>query len=325
MRRRQFIPALLVATARTGGASAQGAGRPTIGFLSSRSEKDSTPHVEGFRRGLAQVGFAEGRNLTIEWRWAGGKYDRLPEMARELVDTKVSAIAAMGAAPSGLAAKAATSVIPIVFVAANPLKNGLANSYSRPSGNVTGIDIVSGELGPKRLELICKLLPSVGQIGLLLHPGNPGMAEYRQNVQAAAKQLGRSLLVASAASEAEITEAFAAMARNGVGALVVENDPFFHSRRAQFISLAARSALPAIYHIREFPDSGGLMSYGANLAEAYRQAGGYVGKLLLGAKVIDLPIARPTRIEMVFNADTAKTLGIAVPPEFFAEIDEIVE
>lgn len=320
-----FIPALLAATARTTTASAQIPVKATIGFLSTRSERDSTPHTEGFRRGLAQVGFTEGRNLNIEWRWADGKYERLSEMVGGLVTAKVAVIAAMGAAPSALAAKSATSVIPIVFVADNPLKVGLADSYSRPSGNITGVDLASGELGPKRLELICKLLPNVSKIGLLLHPNNPGTDGHRQTVQAAATQLGRTLSVALAATEQEITEAFGAMGRNGVGALVVQNDPFFDSRRALVISLAARSALPAVYHIREFPEASGLMSYGANLADAYRQAGSYVGKLLLGAKVSDLPIARPTRIEMVFNAATAKMLGITVPPAFLAEIDEMIE
>jgi putative tryptophan/tyrosine transport system substrate-binding protein len=325
MKRRYVLPGLFAAASWPARASAQKTEKTVIGFLSTRSEKDSAPHTEGFRRGLAQVGFAEGRNLEIEWRWANGQYGRLAEMARELVGLKVAVIAAMGSVPSALAAKSATSTIPIVFVGVEPLKNGVADSYNRPSGNVTGVDIMSGELGPKRLELICKVLPGVTKVGLLLNPANPAAEDQRQIVQSAAKVLGRTLSVMTAANDAEITAAFEAIARDSVGALVVQNEPFFDSRRELFVSMAARGMVPAIYHIREFPEAGGLMSYGANLADAYRQAGSYVGKLLLGAKVSDLPIARPTRIEMVFNAKTARALSISVPPAFLAEVDEMIE
>lgn len=325
MRRRQFPHVIGAAAAWPLVVHAQQPAKAVIGFLSSRSPRESAAHVAGFRRALAEAGLEEGRNVIIESRWADGHYERLPALARELVGLKVSVIAAVGSLPSAMAAKAATTTIPIAFVAVDPVKAGLAVSYNRPGGNVTGVDLVSGELGPKRLELMCKLLPAIKTIGLLLNRGNPGAEAHRQSVQTAATTLSRRLWLVQASTKAEVASAFEALAGEKVGGLVVQNDPFFDSRRDLFVALAARHVVPAIYHIRDFPEAGGLMSYGASLVEAYHQTGVYVGQILHGANPGDLPIQRPTRFEMVFNVKTARILGIDVSPTFLAEADEVIE
>jgi putative tryptophan/tyrosine transport system substrate-binding protein len=325
MSRREFI-GLAGATAVSWPlvAAAQQAAMPTIGFLSSRSPKESEGHTAAFRRGLSEVGFAEGQNVTISYRWAEGRYDRLAALASELVSLNVSVILAGGGAPSALAAKVATAAIPIVFlIGDNPVKMGLVASFNRPTSNLTGISFLTGELGAKRLGLMCELTP--GTVALLLNPNNPGAQAHKQDIEDAAKALGRPVLVLHASSEADFEQNFAMMARERVGGLIVQNDPFFDSRRDQFIAFAARDSIPAIYHIREFPAAGGLMSYGASLADTYRQAGNYAGRILKGEKPGDLPVLQPTNFELIINLKTAKALGLSVSPSLLARADEVIE
>jgi putative ABC transport system substrate-binding protein len=280
MKRREFLTLIGGAVAaRPRAARAQQAAMPTVGFLSSRSPEEAAVHTAAFRQGLRETGFVEGQNIAIAFRWAEGNYDRLPTLAKELVDLRVSTIMAGGGSPTALAAKTATAILPIVFVIGDdPVKAGLTASFNRPGGNLTGVAFLTGELGAKRLGLICELVPEL----------------QRQEVQAAAEALGRRLLVVYARAETEFEANFATLKQERVGALVVENDPFFDSRRELIMSLAARNAVPAIYHIREFPAAGGLMSYGASLADSYRQAGNYAGRILKGEKAADLPVMQPT-------------------------------
>ncbi len=299
---------------------------PVVGFLSSRSPDEAAVHTAAFRSGLTQAGFVEGKNASIVFRWAEGRYERLPALARELVDLRVSAIMAGGGEPSARAAQAATASIPVVFVIGDdPVKVGLTASYNRPGGNLTGISFITGELGGKRLELICELVPGSGPVALLLNPKVQNSQLQRQEVQAAAQRLGRRLLVLDAVAEREIDTAFETLKQERAQALVVQNDPFFDSRREQIISLAARHNLPAIYHIREFPTGGGLMSYGASLADTYRQAGNYTGRILRGEKPGDLPVMQPTKFELVINLKTAKALGLEVPLQLQQRADEVIE
>jgi putative tryptophan/tyrosine transport system substrate-binding protein len=327
MRRREFI-GLVGGTAVSWPvvSGAQQAATPTVGFLSSRSPKESEVHTAAFRRGLSELGFAEGQNLAVSYRWAEGRYDRLRALASELLDLNVSVILAAGGGPSALAAKAATSAIPIVFVIGDdPIKMGLVASFNRPTSNLTGVAFLTGELGAKRLGLICELTPNASTVALLLNPNNPGTEAHRQDVEGAAKALGRRVLVLHASSEADFEQNFAMMAKERVGGLIVQNDPFFDSRRDQFMALAARDSIPAIYHIREFPAAGGLMSYGASLADAYRQAGSYAGRILKGEKPAVLPVVQPTNFELIINLKTAKALGLTVSPSLLARADEVIE
>jgi putative ABC transport system substrate-binding protein len=327
MKRREFLTLIGGAVAaRPRAARAQQAAMPTVGFLSSRSPEEAAVHTAAFRQGLRETGFVEGQNIAIAFRWAEGNYDRLPTLAKELVDLRVSTIMAGGGSPAALAAKTATAILPIVFVIGDdPVKAGLTASFNRPGGNLTGVAFLTGELGAKRLGLICELVPDPGPVALLLNPNDPGAELQRQEVQAAAEALGRRLLVVYARAETEFEANFATLKQERVGALVVENDPFFDSRRELIMSLAARNAVPAIYHIREFPAAGGLMSYGASLADSYRQAGNYAGRILKGEKAADLPVMQPTKFELVINLNTAKSLGITVPPSLLARVDEVIE
>jgi putative ABC transport system substrate-binding protein len=327
MNRREFV-ALSTGTALAWPlpAGAQQPARPVIGFLSSRSPGEAAVHTAAFRRGLAETGYVEDQNVVLAFRWAEGRYNRLPALAGELVDLRVSIIMAGGGSPSALAAKAATSSIPIVFVIGDdPVKNGLVTSYNRPGRNITGISFVTNELGGKRLGLICELVPNSAAVALLLNPADPQGGGQRIDVQTAADAVGKRLLVENASKEAEFDAIFARLAEARVGALIVENDPFFDSQRDRIMALAARHAIPAIYHIREFPAAGGLMSYGASLADVYRQSGNYVGRILKGEKAADLPVMQPTNFELVINTTTAKTLGLTVPPSLLARADEVIE
>jgi putative ABC transport system substrate-binding protein len=326
MQRREFIALLGSALTLPRAARAQQAAVPVVGFLSSRSPEEAAVHTAVFRRGLSEAGFVDGRNVAIEFRWAEGRYERLPMLAKELVDLHVSAVVAGGGAPSALAARDATATIPIVFVIGDdPVKAGLTASFNRPGGNLTGVSFLTGELGAKRLGLICELVPGASAVALLLNPNDPGADLQRQDVQAAAQALGRRLLVLYARTEKDFEANFETAKQEQVGALVVENDPFFDSQRDRIISLAVRYAMPAIYHIPEFPAAGGLMSYGASLADAYRQVGNYAGRILKGEKAADLPVMQPTKFELVINLKTAKALGLSVSPSLLARVDEVIE
>jgi putative ABC transport system substrate-binding protein len=316
MRRRKFI-ALLGGTvvAWSLGVSAQKSALPVIGFLGSASPTQWAPFVVAFRQGLNETGYVEGKNVAIEFRWAEGHYDRVPALAADLVRRQVTVIFATGAGGGAQAAKAATSTIPIVFTGGDGVKMGLVASLSHPGGNVTGVNFFTNELMPKRLQLLHELVPNATVVAFIRNPSDPtGTGESRaRNVQETARTFGLQLRLLSAASEQEIDAAFATFAQLRPGALLVDSDLFFNARREQFVALAARHAVPAIYDVRDYVAAGGLMSYGASIAEAYRQAGVYTGRILNGAKPADLPVLQSTTFELVINDKTAKALGLAIP------------
>jgi putative ABC transport system substrate-binding protein len=299
---------------------------PTIGFLSTRSPDEATIHTNAFRSGLEEMGYVEGRSVTIEYRWAKGDYSKLPAFAAELVGQPLALIVAAGD-PAALAAKAAAPSVPFVFlVGGDPVREGLVTSMNRP-GTATGVNFFTGDLGGKRLELLCAMVPSAHVVGLLVNPrfGAEIAEQQRKTLAAGAKELGRELIVQEAATDAEIEAAFAALAKAGAAGLIVQNDPFFDSRRSRIVALSASNRLPGIFHIREYPADGGLMSYGASLSDTYRQLGVYAGKVLRGAKPDDLPVLRPTKFELVINTRTAKTLGLVVPQSMQIAADELLE
>jgi putative ABC transport system substrate-binding protein len=325
MRRRDFVA--LLGTAWSCAARAQQA-MQIIGFLSSVSPGPWAPLVAAFRNGLNEAGFVEGHSVTIEFRWAEGRYDALPEMADDLVRRRVGVIVATGGGPAAMAAKAATAAArtPVVFSGAgDPVKLGLVDSMNRPGGNVTGIHLFVIGLEPKRLELLRELVPNAGLIAVLLNPKNPEADSQVNFVQDAARAVGQPIQLLNASTEGEIDTAFAALVEQGAGAVLVGADPFFNSRRQQLIGLAARHRVPASYELREFAADGGLMSYGNNLAEAYRQVGVYAGRILKGEKPADLPVVQPTRFELVINLKTARALGLDIPPTLLARADEVIE
>jgi putative ABC transport system substrate-binding protein len=325
MRRRTFILAL-------GGAAlawprvvrAQQA-MPVIGYLSALSEAQ-TPHLlAAFRRGLNEGGFAEGRNLAIEFRWAEGRFDRLPAMAVELVRRPVDLLLAQSP-PAALAAKAATTTIPIVFVVGfDPVASGLVASLNRPGGNATGLTLMSLPIGEKRLEILREVAPKSSVIAMLVNPMTPDAVPEIRSVQAAAQSLGLQLRMFNASTPGEVNASFAAMAEQRPGALLVGTDPFFVDRRNEIVALAARLGVPAIYPFREFAEAGGLVSYGTNIANSYRQAGIYASRILKGAKPADLPVMQPTTFELVINPRAARTLGIEIPATLHARSDEVIE
>ena len=307
-------------------AKAQQLTLPVVGFLSSRSPEESSAHAAAFRRGLGDTGYIETRNVAIEYRWAKGDYERLPALARELAKMGVNVLVAVGGTPSALAAKAATATIPIVFlIGDDPVKIRLVATFNRPAGNLTGVTFVTTDLGAKRLELLYELVPDAGVGAFLLNPNFLEAATQAKTMQAAAHSLGKRLLVLRASTESEIASSFATIGRERVGALVVQNDPFFDSQRNRLVALAARNAVPAIFHIREFPTAGGLMSYGASLSEAYRLVGAYGGRILKGTHPADLPVEQPTKFEMVINLKTANDLGITVPQSLLLRADEVIQ
>ena len=282
--------------------------------------------TDAFIRGLNESGFIEGRNLAIEYRWAELQYDRLPALASDLVRRQVKVIAAVGGAHSGLAAKAMTSTIPIVFVSAgDPITLGLVPSLSRPVGNVTGISMITVGLAPKRLELLHELVPATAMIGMLVNPTSPYTGSETNDVVASARAVGLEVQILNASTVSEIDAAFPALVQRRAGALLVSGDPFFDSQRERIVELAARYAVPAIYQWREFATLGGLITYGSSIIEQYRQSGLYVAKILKGEKPVDLPVLQPTKIELVVNLKTAKTLGLTVPPSLLARADEVIE
>ena len=324
MRRREFIVAL-------GGAAWPLAARaqqkpvPVIGFLSPGSPGPGGPLLAAFRQGLSETGYTEG-NVTIEYHWVE-EPDRLPAMAANFVDRKVDLILAISD-PMARTAKSASSTIPIVFfIAGDPVAGGLVASLARPGGNLTGVTLFGGELNPKRLELLSELVPQVRLIALLVNPNNPraGAAHALSSMQEAARAKGVQLHILNAASEREIDDAFATLVELQAGALVIDQDLLFFSRREQLGALAARHSVPAIYYRREFVAAGGLISYGPSFATAYRQTGIYAGKILKGAKPADLPVLQPTQFELLINVKTAKALGITVPPSLLVSADELIE
>jgi putative ABC transport system substrate-binding protein len=306
-------------------ALAQQKDMPIIGYLSTGSSSPNAANVAAFRDGLSETGYAEGKNVAIEYLWAEGIYAGLPALAAKLVDHKVDVIAAMGGNPSPLAAKSATSTIPIVFTASDAVGVGLVASLARPGGNATGIDIMAIELMPKRLELLSELVPQARVIALLVNPNNPLAERQTREVQEAPGAKGVQLLTLKASTENEIDAAFAYLVQQHTGALIIGSDPFFGNQRGQLVALAARHAVPAIHFFREFVTAGGLISYGTSLPAVSHQAGIYVGKILKGAKPADLPVEQPTKFELVINLKTAKTLGLTVPPSILARADEVIE
>jgi putative ABC transport system substrate-binding protein len=326
--RRKFLAALGgVAVAWPLAARAQQPVLPTIGFLNVASPEAFGAYVSAFRQGLGQVGYFEGRNVSIEFRWARGQYDRLAALASELVGQRVAIIAANGGARSALAAKAATTNIPIVFTFGDgdPVAYGLVRSLNEPGGNITGITMIAGLLEPKRLEILREFLPGLRLVYLLMNPNNAGVAQDLPSVAGAAGTLGIKLEVVKATTENEIDAAFSIIARERVQALMVMNDAFLQLRRNQITGLCNRHGLPAIYPWREYVEAGGLISYGASIREAYRQSGIYVGQILKGVRPTELPVQQPTKFEMVVNLTTAKIIGLEVPPSVLIRADEVIE
>jgi putative tryptophan/tyrosine transport system substrate-binding protein len=326
MQRRTFLSLLAggaVATPVT--ARAQQKATPVIGYLSGTSPGPFAPYVAAFRRGLSETGWVHGQNVAIEYRWAEGQYDGLPRLAADLVGRKVDVIATSGGDFSAIAAKNATSSIPIVFLAGgDPVEEGLVASLAAPGGNLTGVTLLTVDLWGKRVELISELAPEARVLALLTNPNFPGAERNIRAVQEATQAKGLQLRILKAATDSDIDAAFASLVELRAGALLV-GDPTFLSRREQIVALAARAAVPAIYEWREFAASGGLISYGPSLTDTYRNVGSYVGKILKGAKPADLPIQQPTTFELVINLKTAKALGLTIPPLILARADEVIE
>jgi ABC-type uncharacterized transport system substrate-binding protein len=324
--RRQFLHLAVGAAAWPAVAWGQQSAIPVIGFLDPRSPEATADRVRGFRQGLKETGFIEGENLAIEYRWAEGKFDQLPQLATELVRREVALIVATNTA-SARAAKAATMTIPIVFaVPQDPVGLGLVASLARPGGNSTGINFFSQEVVTKRIELLRELVPTSNRFAVLINPAAAVTTETTlREVATAARSLGLQIDVYNATSNHEINAAFAMFARERPDALFVGGDAFFQVRRTQLVNLASRHAVPATYGGREFVQAGGLMSYGMNLVEAWRQVGGYAGRILRGAKPIDLPVRQASRFEMVINAETARMLDLTIPPMLLARAEEVIE
>jgi putative ABC transport system substrate-binding protein len=327
MIRRDFI-ALLGGGAATWPvvARAQQPAMPVIGFLNGASPAELGPRVDAFRDGLAEMGYAEGRSVAIEYRWGLGQYERLPEMAIDLVRHRVAAIAATGGVPSVRAAKAATFEIPIVFtMGADPVAFGLVASLNRPGGNVTGITLISGEIVSKRIAVLRDLLPSAKVLGVLMNSTTPASEAESVAAERTAHTLGWQVKVLRVGKELDFDTAFQPLVRERVDALLVTTDPIFESQRHRIVALAAQHAVPTIYALREYAVAGGLMSYGASINDVYRQAGSYVGRVLKGEKPSDLPVIQTSKFELLINLKTAKTLGIAVPAAVLALADEVIE
>jgi putative tryptophan/tyrosine transport system substrate-binding protein len=326
--RREFINVLGGAGATWSlAAGAQQPAMPVIGYLDPGAAEARADLVVAFRKGLSETGYVEGRNVAIEYRWAEGQSDRYPALAADLVRRQASVIAAVGSSPAALAAKGATTTIPIVFqTGRDPVKDGLVASMNRPVGNVTGVTRLSFTMGPKRLELLHEAVPNATAIGFLVNPTNLSLAEpSTRDMQAAAATLGLQLLVLNAGSERELETAFAELVQRGAGALLTDLDLFFYGRRGQLAALAARHAIPVMNGEREMTVAGGLMSYAASLTDSYRQAGVYVGRILKGARPADLPVLQPTVFEFVINLKTAKALGLDLPLKLHAFATEVIE
>jgi putative ABC transport system substrate-binding protein len=326
VRRRRFVTLLGGAAAWPLAARAQQSGMPVIGFLGSPSAGEWAPFVTAFQSGLKETGYVEGENLAIEYRWANGQYDRLPTLALDLVHRGVAVILAAGSPAPALAAKAATATIPIVFAnGADPVQFGLVASLNRPGGNITGVNFLAADLGEKALGLIHELTPSAAAAAVIINPNNPNADSITKIASDTARSLALELHVLKAGTSQEIDTAFTQLVEQRIGAILVAADPFFLGRRDQFVALAARHRIPAIYYMREFVTAGGLMSYGTSISDAYRRAGAYTGKILKGAKPSDLPVEQSTRFEFVINLNTAKALRVDIPARLLALADEVIE
>ena len=321
--RRTFIAALSGAAAWATTAHAQ---LPVVGFLSANPPAPSAHYTAAFRAGLADVGYTEGKNVLIEYRWAEGHLERLPRLAVDLIRHQVAVIFTGGGDVAALVAKGATSTIPIVFTSGyDPVQLGLVASLNRPGGNVTGTTLIAGQLGAKRVELLHELVPQIGDIAVLVNPNNPNTERDSADVKAAASAIGIQVHMLEATTGPEIDAAFASLMEQKCGALLVSPDAFFLSNRDRLVRWAARQAVPAVYYTRDYADAGGLLAYGANFASMYRQGGRYVGRILKGEKPGNLPVIQPTKFELVINLKTAKSLGLDVPPALLARADEVIE
>jgi putative ABC transport system substrate-binding protein len=328
MRRREFITliAAAVTAPSTVRSNAEQASKPVLGFLSTRTPEDSTHEVAAFLSALAQNGYVEGKNVAIEYRWGRGQYDRLPAMATELARRPVSLLVATGGEPAARAAKDATSTIPIVYlVGGDPVKQGLAASFNRPGGNATGMTLLTGLMESKRFGLLRELIPNAATVGVLVNPKISTAEDALRDVQRAANSLGVQVQFLQASSDDEIELAFETASKQHLAALVIAADPFFDTRREKIVALAARHAVPAMYQFRDYVAIGGLISYGVDLPDAYRQAGLYAGQILKGANPADLPIMQPTKFLLVINSKTAKALGLKISDDLLSLADEVIE
>jgi putative tryptophan/tyrosine transport system substrate-binding protein len=324
MRRREFVTLLGGAAAWPRAARAQRPSMTVIAFLGSGASLVA-PRLHAFRQGLKEFGYVEGENVTMEGRWAQGQFDRLPDLAAELVRFGVVVIVTTGLG-SALAAKSATSTVPIVFVGAdNPVRFGLVASLNRPGGNATGLNLLTSELTAKRLELVRQLLPRTAKVAVLINPNSPEVAPQLADVQSASRAAGQPIAILNASNESDLDTAFASLAQHRADALLVTNDAFLFNRRDQIVAMAAHNAVPAIYDRREYTAAGGLISYGPNYVDAYRQAGVYAGRILKGEKPGDLPVIQSTKFELVINLKTANALGLQIPDKLLALADEVIE
>jgi putative ABC transport system substrate-binding protein len=325
MRRRQFVTIMaMAAVASALGARAQQPKMPVVGFLNAGSPDGYGPYATGFLKGLNEIGYVDGRNVTVDYQWARGQYDRVGLVAADLVRRKVAVIATN--TPTAPVAKAATTEIPIVFVSTgDPVTGGLVTSFNRPGGNLTGVGLLGPELETKRLELLHELVPGTTPIGVLVNPANPAADLQLRKLQEAAGVIRRQIDILRATTASEIDTAFEIAAKQGTAALLVVQDPFYNSRREQLVALAARHKKPVAYPLREFADMGGLMSYGHDLVDGYRQMGVYAGRVLKGEKPADLPVVQPTKFEFVINLKTAKTLALTIPASLLITADEVID
>jgi putative tryptophan/tyrosine transport system substrate-binding protein len=326
VKRREFITLLGGAAVWPLSASAQQQAMPVIGFLSSRMASDSGAVVAAFHQGLKEIGYVEGQNISIEYRWADFQDDRLPAMAADLVQRRVAVIAATGSTVAATTAKLATTTIPIVFGAgSDPVKEGLVASLNRPGGNITGVTPFTQQLGAKQLELLHEMVPTAAVVAVLGKRNDPDTESQLKDVEAAARTLRLQILGLTVDSKRDFQATFATLVQRGAGALIIFSGAFFTANRVQLAILAARHGIPAIYTLRDFPLAGGLMSYATRLTDSYRQVGIYVGQILKGAKAADLPIMQPTKFEFVINLETAQTLGLTVPQTLLSIADEVIE